>query len=132
MARPNRLQKLINRPISIQPSPPRGAPQPAAAATSSVTPVFVTKETIRTFAGATTAVWGIWIGLSLLLHVRASEVLWLGYLVSLAISLFLCWQAIADPRLDENAATRLSPYDKRVAFGLAIINSFQIFFALIP
>jgi hypothetical protein len=140
---PNFFQKLINRPlpaVSALPerTQPRGMPTAAAAkdkkekdaAPQAATPIYITKESIITFGGATAAAYGVWTVLSLLIGHRASEVIWLGYLVSLILSVFIWWQAVADPRVNAPVSpTPLSDYDKKVALGLAVLNSFQIFLA---
>jgi hypothetical protein len=133
MARTNIIQRLINRPTVVTRARVRGAPVPAddqggrSSGSQGATPVFITKESIISFGGATAASYGVWIVLSLLFGAKPSGVLWLGFVIALLVSLFLWWQAIADPRV--NTPTPLSSFEKKQGFGLAILNSFQIFLA---
>lgn len=143
MTEPNFLQRWINRGLEVtifqqvQEAQLRGAPLPAGNKTKTeaitvplATPVFITRESIVTFGGITAASYGGWTVFALLAGSKADQMIWVGYLVSLAISLFVCWQAVADPRLNvPNTPTCLNPFDKQVAFALAVLNSFQIFLA---
>jgi hypothetical protein len=135
MAGPNLLQRLLNHPL-----PPMGMPDYSETRLrgkvnqnrtgASATPVFITRESLFTFAGSTAATYGVWNVIALLFGSKASALLWLGYAVALAICMFICWQATADPRLNtENSVQRLTDYDKKVAYGISFLNSFQIFLA---
>jgi hypothetical protein len=141
MTEPNFLQRWINRGLEVIIVRPkaqlRGAPLPSSdkvetetVNVASATPVFITKESILTFGGITAASYGAWTVVALLWSKKADEIVWFGYLVSLAILLFVCWQAVDDPRINgPTAPNPLTSYDKKVAYVLAVLNSFQIFLA---
>ena len=140
MATPNFFQRAINHslPASRQsefpefnqtkaPGKKQGAEDKSQASTS---PVFFTRESLVTFSGSTAAAYGVWTVIALLTNWKPSASPVLGYVLSLVICLFVCWQATSDPRLnDKTSDNYLTNHDKQVAYVISLLNSFQIFLA---
>ncbi|MEQ8584607.1 MAG: hypothetical protein RLO01_05720 [Thalassobaculaceae bacterium] len=129
------LYRLFNKydPPSMQEaaSRQRGVPKPAAAGDDAesknhVTPAFITPQSLLSFTGASAAAWGSWAVVSLLADKNPQDLLIVGYVIALLISLLIWLINITDPDLP---AGKPNKREAIIGLGIAFLNSGQIFMA---
>ncbi len=97
-----------------------GQAKPIGATPAGAKGVFITPQTLMTFPVATFAVGLLSVVLNALVP-SARGNLWVPFVVSLAIGMFIYWVGVTDPKAS------MTRRHKLIAFGVAVINSAYLF-----
>ena len=96
----------------------------AAASSDSRRGVFITKQSLTTFPGASIAVFLVWQVVAMLFPNYGGSV-WVAFVASAGIGTFIWWMGASDPK------SNMSMRDKLIAAAVAFVNSLQVFAATV-